>query len=70
MTNVDVVVEFLHSIQFVCDGKTDYKGVTAAMGNLASQVSNDEIWHAMNIYKKSFREKKMTPEELRAALLG
>ena len=72
LTNVDVVVEFLYAIQFVCDGKTDYKAVEAAMGPLAEEVSNEEIWHGINRYKIQLRKtkKKMSPAELRAALLG
>ena len=70
MTSIDILVKFLHKVEFVLDGKTDYRRIEEVLLSKNVKISNKEIWSALNAYKKEVANTPDSPEDLLAALLG
>ena len=70
MTSIDILVKFLHKVEFVCDGSSDYKRMEELLLSKNVRISNKEIWAALNAYKKESATMPDSPEDLHAALFG
>ena len=70
MTSIELLVKFLHSLNFVVDGRSDYKRFEEVLLSKNVKISNKEIWSALNAYKKESATTPDSPEDLHAALFG